>query len=505
MWCRLSLANLRLDRDNDALEAAGRAAALAPDNDWPHRLASHALESLGRKTRRSGLPRGRRLAPHVWQGHARFAATLSAAGGDLRLARQAAGHAVQLAPFEPDAHSAMGLVALRQGDHDTAERAFRHVLSLQPEHHSALNNLAVVQLRKRDLDGALSGFSAAIRSEPQQEVARRNVDVVERAVLYRAQWFVFIAAYGTAADRRGRPGPAAQVADESASAGWHWSRRSPPWPSPAASWSLRRIPPALRPYARSLVRRNRLLLLSAERHRRGVRHPARGDAAGPGRDGRQGVPWAAALAGRSPCCSACSPAGRPALAQAVPALRSPPAQPLHHRRRLTRHDDRHGGSRQMSDTEAGIRRRRRRIAYGTGAGALLITGGAVALAVALGTSGNVQAASVTEAPGRPMATTTAAAPTVPPSVAPSTQPTATAVAVALPSATPAAVTTSPAMPTLSTPAALMPALAGRKDFGQHASVVNTTGSPALGGPVGRALGAPASAWVRQASLRRCRE
>jgi tetratricopeptide (TPR) repeat protein len=262
-WCRLSLANLRLDRDADALDAAGRAAALTPDNDWPHRLASHALESLGRHdeaVRAAG--EAVRLAPYTWQGHARFAATLSASGGDLRLARQAAGYAVELAPNEPDAHSAMGLVALRQGDHDTAERAFKHVLSLQPDHHSALNNLAVVQLRRRDLDGALNGFSAAIRSEPQQEVARRNVDVVVRAVLYRAQWFVFLAAYGTrwivsrhdahqVQVAMGRPERLVVVAVIGAFA------------VAGGVWSLRRIPPPLRPYARSVVRRSRLLLLSA--------------------------------------------------------------------------------------------------------------------------------------------------------------------------------------------------------------------------------------------------
>jgi tetratricopeptide (TPR) repeat protein len=263
VWCRLSLACLRLDRDAEALEAAGRAAALAPDNDWPHRLASHALESLGRKPEAvQAAAEAVRLAPYVWQGHARFAATLSASGGDLGLARQAAAHAVQLAPNEPDAHSAMGLVALRQGDHATAEKAFRHVLSLAPNHHSALNNLAVVQLRRRDLDGALSGFSAAIRSEPQQEVARRNVDVVVRAVIYRAQWFVFLAAYGTRqiVDRHtatgaqvvmGRPARFAVVAGVAALA------------LAGGIWSLRRIPATLRPYARSVVRRGRLLLLSA--------------------------------------------------------------------------------------------------------------------------------------------------------------------------------------------------------------------------------------------------
>ena len=262
LWCRLSLAYLRLERDVEALEAAGHAAALLPDSDWPHRLASHALESLGRNDEAvRAAAESVRLAPYTWQGHARFAATLSASGGDLQLARQAANHAVSLAPNEPDAHSAMGLVALRQGDYQTAEKAFRHVLSLQPDHHSALNNLAVVQLRHRDLDGALSGFSAAIRSDPSQEVARRNVDSVVRAVLYRAQWFVFVAAYlarqvldqhdGGHRTDIGRPARIAVALGVAALAGL------------GAWWSLQRIPRGLRPYAWSVVRRSRVLFASA--------------------------------------------------------------------------------------------------------------------------------------------------------------------------------------------------------------------------------------------------
>jgi Flp pilus assembly protein TadD len=263
VWCRLSLAYLRLDRYGESLDAAGRAAGLAPDNEWAHRLASHSLESLGRGQESVGAAAECvRLAPHQWQGHARLAASLSAAGGDLVLARQAANQAVALAPYEPDAHSSMGLVALRQGDNATAERAFRHVLSLQPEHHSALNNLAVIQLRQRNLDGALSGFSAAVRSEPGQEVARRNIDIVVRAVVYRAQWFVFVGAYVTrrlvasdgvsgSSGGVGRPGRfviVGLIAIAAVAGGW---------------WSLRRIPPGLRSYARSVLRRSRLLLASA--------------------------------------------------------------------------------------------------------------------------------------------------------------------------------------------------------------------------------------------------
>ena len=295
-------------------------------------MASHALESLGRNeeaVRAAG--EAVRLAPLTWQGHARFAATLSASGGDLRLARQAAGYAVQLAPDEPDAHSAMGLVALRQGDHDTAERAFKHVLSLQPEHHSALNNLAVVQLRRRDLDGALHGFSAAIRSEPQQEVARRNVDVVVRAVLYRAQWFVFIAAYITRQLISRHTSSGAQVVISRPERG----RSSAP--------SLRsRLPAGLEPApdpgraAPVLAVGGPAELGPAAQHRgdrRRVRHPARGDRAGQGAPAAAAVSAAAALMALSRSAAQHGqPAGRAALAAAIQApltITRIRAQPLH--------------------------------------------------------------------------------------------------------------------------------------------------------------------------------
>ena len=47
-WCLMARAQLGNDRASAALKAAQAAGSLAPDHEWPHRLASSALSQLGR-------------------------------------------------------------------------------------------------------------------------------------------------------------------------------------------------------------------------------------------------------------------------------------------------------------------------------------------------------------------------------------------------------------------------------------------------------------------------
>src|ERR1700677_1529858 len=46
-WCLFARAHLGADRFAEAVEAANRAAAIEPAEEWPHRLASNALMHLG--------------------------------------------------------------------------------------------------------------------------------------------------------------------------------------------------------------------------------------------------------------------------------------------------------------------------------------------------------------------------------------------------------------------------------------------------------------------------
>jgi predicted Zn-dependent protease len=49
-WCLLSLAHVGNSHYQEAAAVAGRAVALAPSDDWPHRVASMVLMKLGNTT-----------------------------------------------------------------------------------------------------------------------------------------------------------------------------------------------------------------------------------------------------------------------------------------------------------------------------------------------------------------------------------------------------------------------------------------------------------------------
>ena len=109
----------------------------------------------------------------------------------------------------------------------------------------------------------------------------------------------------------------------------------------------------------------------------------------------------------------------------------------------------------LREIRTGIRQRKLRLSFGTGAGALLITGGAVAAVIALGSAGSPQASSVTLQPGQ-TTTGTAARTTAPTTTAPTT--------------TAPARTTPPAVPVLTVGPA------------GSVSAAVVTGVPNLGGP-----------------------
>ena len=63
-WCLFARAHLGADRFAEAVEAANRAAAIEPAEEWPHRLASNALMHLGHHGEAlRAAAEARRLAP----------------------------------------------------------------------------------------------------------------------------------------------------------------------------------------------------------------------------------------------------------------------------------------------------------------------------------------------------------------------------------------------------------------------------------------------------------
>jgi tetratricopeptide (TPR) repeat protein len=210
-WCRLAQCHLGLGRPEAAMSAAGRAAALAPDTEWPHRLFSFAASSLGEHDLAIRAAREAvRLEPLAWPTHLRLAAALlrscARAGRYDRQARavraeagQAAAEALALAPNEAQVHLVHGSVAAAQGRPADAERAYRTALSLEPNSSSAHHLLAGLQLHRSvgaaGLADAVSGFATALAADPTAQPSRHSLETALRIFLGRAAYGLFAAAY----------------------------------------------------------------------------------------------------------------------------------------------------------------------------------------------------------------------------------------------------------------------------------------------------------------------
>jgi tetratricopeptide (TPR) repeat protein len=172
----LAYALLHLNQPADALRMAERAAALAPEHEWPHRLRSLILLRLGR--RRDALAAAEAAvacAPGAPQPLRRLV-YCQLACWRLGDARRTAERLVELAPEWAEAHLARAAIALRQFRYRDAEVDARRALALEPENWDALNSLGVAlqgQLRRRE---ALAAFHAAARTAPGVEPLRRNLD-----------------------------------------------------------------------------------------------------------------------------------------------------------------------------------------------------------------------------------------------------------------------------------------------------------------------------------------
>ncbi|TKK77138.1 hypothetical protein FDA94_38445, partial [Herbidospora galbida] len=76
-WCGVAAARLRRDRPEEALEAARQAVDRDPHGEWGHRLASLALERLGRDSEAvASAQEAVRLAPGSWAARLRLAGAL---------------------------------------------------------------------------------------------------------------------------------------------------------------------------------------------------------------------------------------------------------------------------------------------------------------------------------------------------------------------------------------------------------------------------------------------
>jgi len=150
-WCMVAAARLAHDQPEAALDAARRAMSITPEADWSHRLASLALERLGRHDEAVAAAEDAvQLAPGSWAARLRLASALRRIPACWRDAWSEAGLASRFAPDRPGPHLLLGDLCLLRGDHEQAIRCYRRALRRDGGHAEAAAarvNLGLARLR----------------------------------------------------------------------------------------------------------------------------------------------------------------------------------------------------------------------------------------------------------------------------------------------------------------------------------------------------------------------
>jgi Flp pilus assembly protein TadD len=173
--CGLSRCLGKMGRPADGLALAGRAVALAPASDWPHRLRSAHLLLMGRP--RPALEAARTAQTLDPSGFATLLSVFEAQVA-LRQRRPAAGTAgamVETHPGEPESHNAVGRAAMLRRDWSSAESAFREALRLAPHEPVYQSNLGVALERRGRRSEAMQHFRRAVETDPGNVTVRRQL------------------------------------------------------------------------------------------------------------------------------------------------------------------------------------------------------------------------------------------------------------------------------------------------------------------------------------------
>jgi tetratricopeptide (TPR) repeat protein len=182
--CGLSYCLTELSRHQEGLQIAERAAGLAPDVDWPHRLRSAHLLGLGRP--RDAL----RAAEEAVRLHPNGPLCLlilfeaQCALKDAKSAAQTARAIRQIDPEQAEAHNAVGRAAMLRRDWLGAERAFREALRLQPQESVYQSNLALALEQRGHISEALELFEQAVRTNPDSAHSRGQL----AGAIWRRLW-----------------------------------------------------------------------------------------------------------------------------------------------------------------------------------------------------------------------------------------------------------------------------------------------------------------------------
>jgi Flp pilus assembly protein TadD len=210
VWRCLAAALLADGRLDDAIQAAQLTIALDPDSADGYLTAARGLDRAGRRPEALAMTRrGLTVAPDRWDSHAVHGLVLcnGLGPGKVSLSRNevaeslaAGARGVQLAPDNPDAFNALGLIQTQAGKLSEAEQSFRRALALNPQHHAAHNNLARLATRKKlpspdRLADAAAGFSTATVIDPSSPVSRDNLERTLLAALTVTSALILVAVF----------------------------------------------------------------------------------------------------------------------------------------------------------------------------------------------------------------------------------------------------------------------------------------------------------------------
>jgi tetratricopeptide (TPR) repeat protein len=174
-WCELAFCEDELRRPSLSLAAADRAAALLPDQEWPHRLRSRALDALGRVTEATAAARRAvELAPDSLPSQTQLAWAASRAGlVDEAVAAGAA--AVETAPDDGHAWFALARAHVASQNWGAAEEAFRKAVEIEPEDPWWHNNVAWVLIHQGRFEEARPWAERALAINPAHAAAKWNL------------------------------------------------------------------------------------------------------------------------------------------------------------------------------------------------------------------------------------------------------------------------------------------------------------------------------------------
>lgn len=172
-WCLLALAHLRASDPASCLDAAEKAASLAPLYDWPMRLRALALLRLGRlPAAREAAMAARAAAPDNPLSHI-VIGEVALASGQRAEVTAAANAALALNPKLGRAHWLMAEMALRAGLPRKAERCARAALALDADDIEAAATLGVALARRGRRRQAAAVLDRVIATDPTWAHARR--------------------------------------------------------------------------------------------------------------------------------------------------------------------------------------------------------------------------------------------------------------------------------------------------------------------------------------------